>query len=594
MCSAGPFTNVATAVPELLSKVLPKSEIGLVQWSFPWMRQPRSLITMSAVLAALCSSACGGGGEKGPPTESARIASIAIAAPVGPSEAGSDLQVTASVIATDGRPMENASLTWRSSDPSVVSVTSTGGRSIVAHSVGPVGVAEITASSGSVVSNAVTVSVVHAAATKVAATAGADQKTVVVGHEAGELRARVTDRFGNGVEGVVVAWRVSVGGGALLEGTSSTSGIDGLTMNRYRTATSAGDSQVSATIEGGSTAAEFLVTAIADLPASIEKVGVNPPEVLPLHTVGDSIRVMVRDQYRNPVSSAHVQFTVDAGGGSVAPATAVTDSLGLAASQFTTGSEAEVENRVSVRVAGAPASPAVFTARTARPKPTTLILASHVKLMETGESLDLPGIEVLDQSGTPIPEAPFSLASRTPTVATVNTSGSVTAVASGQTMIVVQSQENASAADSLLVIVGSAGGPVLMPDLTRFELRPDTSITVAVVFDLRASAARLGSAEVEVSWDPAQLTFLGYASAPGGPSATINETAVTTGELRLALGDATGFGGRVELIRLNFRASSTSGTVGALRLTVTEATAAVTFVDLTAASIGVAFPLVIR
>ncbi|MGH2901212.1 MAG: hypothetical protein ACRDMZ_21225, partial [Solirubrobacteraceae bacterium] len=69
---------------------------------------------------------------------------------------------------------------------------------------------------------------------------------------------------------------------------------------------------------------------------------------------------------------------------------------------------------------------------------------------------------------------------------------------------------------------------------------------------------------------------------------------VSQGVLTLAMASVTGFAGRIELRRLTFKAASTLGKSGTLRLSASEVSAAGTFVDLLPKTAAVTYPLSIR
>ncbi len=72
------------------------------------------------------------------------------------------------------------------------------------------------------------------------------------------------------------------------------------------------------------------------VPAVVTKVGNDPAYVVAGASFSDSIRVRVIDASNNSASGVSVAFTVLAGGGSVSPATVVTDANGRAAAKFIT------------------------------------------------------------------------------------------------------------------------------------------------------------------------------------------------------------------------------------------------------------------
>ena len=138
-----------------------------------------------------------------------------------------------------------------------------------------------------------------------------------------------------------------------------------------------------------------------------------------------------------------------------------------------------------------------------------------------------------------------------------------------------------------------AGAPVIRTDLSRFDLGHDTTFTLVVIADMR-SATLLGAATVELRWDPAMLTYVSDAEAGSGVGALVGSTNAANGSLVITAASASGFGGTVQLRRVTFHVSSTTGRTGPFTLLVTELTAATSFTSLLATTLAISYPLVIR
>jgi hypothetical protein len=221
---------------------------------------------------------------------------------------------------------------------------------------------------------------------------------------------------------------------------------------------------------------------------------------------------------------------------------------------------------------------------------TTITFAKGVEVLDVGATRAAPGT-VKGQDGSTLAE-PLTYTSRTPAIATVSSSGTVTAVAKGQAVIVATAQSNAAVSDSLLAVVAGPGGPAVLSSVERFWYRVDTVLTVSVFVDMGTSTKRLGSTTIDVEWNPAQLQFLGTTSGGSGVSPTTNTSNTSTGRLVLAMADVAGFTGRVELLRISFRTSATASS-GELKLTARELNAT-DYSDLLPLSVFVTHPLSIR
>jgi cohesin domain-containing protein len=135
---------------------------------------------------------------------------------------------------------------------------------------------------------------------------------------------------------------------------------------------------------------------------------------------------------------------------------------------------------------------------------------------------------------------------------------------------------------------------VLMSDIAEVRYRTDTVLTVTVLMDMRASGELLGSTTVSVYWNPSALTYQSYANGGSGVSPTVNASNAAAGLLTLAMADPNGFAGRVELLKITFKAGSVAGTTGSLALTTSEVSGAGTFTDLLPRTVAVTYPLSTR
>src|SRR5205085_12649311 len=131
-------------------------------------------------------------------------------------------------------------------------------------------------------------------------------------------------------------------------------------------------------------------------------------------------------------------------------------------------------------------------------------------------------------------------------------------------------------------------------NLTGFDVTHDATVTLSIVLDMRTPADRLGATTITARWDPAQLTFVSQAEGASNAGAFVNDTQVSQGVLTLALANANGLAGRIELRRITFRVASSVGRTGSLRLAASEVSAAGTFADLLPKTNQVTYPLIVR
>lgn len=139
------------------------------------------------------------------------------------------------------------------------------------------------------------------------------------------------------------------------------------------------------------------------------------------------IAVRALDADGEPVPGVAVTFAVVAGGGSVSPASAVTDAEGIARTGWTLGATAG-ENRIRA-TSGSLATPDIITAGTAGP-PVRLAFRPLPATVLAGEMI-APAVELLDQHGnrSAVDGAVVSLALETASVASTRGVRTATAVA---------------------------------------------------------------------------------------------------------------------------------------------------------------------
>jgi hypothetical protein len=189
-----------------------------------------------------------------------------------------------------------------------------------------------------------------------AAVSGAGQTDSVGRPLKAPFVVKVSDKFGNGVGGVTVAWAKTSGGGTL-GGTSSVTAADGTASISYTLGSSAGTETVTATA-AGIAPVSFSATAVTG-PASIVAVGgagqsgrVGQPLTTPLV-------VKVVDASGAPVVGAIVSWTATngtvSGGGS-------TDAQGQATATFTLGTTVGSATATATVGSGGSAKSVTFTA----------------------------------------------------------------------------------------------------------------------------------------------------------------------------------------------------------------------------------------
>ena len=172
-------------------------------------------------------------------------------------------------------------------------------------------------------------------------------------------------------------------------------------------------------------------------------------------------------------------------------------------------------------------------------------------------------------------------ASRSTGVATVSSTGMVTAVAAGAAVIVGTTVGAGIVGDSLIVTVPPDSNVVvrtLSDGRTYRTANVGDTVVVDVTVDMQFAAPELlGSYNATLTWNPSVLTYVDVQNG-NFASPTINDANASAGELRFGSADANGVGGQVVVANVRFVAAA--GGTTAATLEVSEMSAAQTFTNL--------------
>lgn len=343
------------------------------------------------------------------------------------------MQLTAVVRTGSGDILSN-SVTFSSSASTIATVSSAG----LITAMGPVGTANISATSGSIVSNPVTVTVTAAAAS--ALVKSADLIASPVAASANNISVKVTDAFGNVVAGTVVTFAVTAGGGSVIPSVATT-GATGLATTSFKLGNAIGLNNATATAAGlTGSPLTFSATSAAGAAASITKISTDPTSVAAGAPFGSDVRVAVADAGGNLKAGVAVTFVVTAGGGSITPASVTTGANGQAAAVFTTGTTAGV-NTATATVAGL--TPVSFSGATVTP--TVTGSWTGVLVLPSGDPLKVA--MTLTQTGSTITGS-GTADSNSPPVSIYNVTGTVTGTAVAMTFNILPQQYNGQTVDA--------------------------------------------------------------------------------------------------------------------------------------------------
>lgn len=198
------------------------------------------------------------------------------------------------------------------------------------------------------------------AASQIVKHAGDAQSAPVAAPLPQPLQARVTDAFGNGIQGVTVTWNAEAGS---LASVTTRTDASGVVRASWTLGATAGTQGVTASAVGQST--RFTATAVVGAPARVEVVSGSGQASAIGTSLADTLVARVVDARGNPVAGVPVTWSVDTLGGTVTPVSATTAADGTARARWTLG---DLEGQLSARarVAGLPA--ATFFARADPPE----------------------------------------------------------------------------------------------------------------------------------------------------------------------------------------------------------------------------------
>ncbi|HEU0013219.1 MAG TPA: Ig-like domain-containing protein [Longimicrobium sp.] len=248
-------------------------------------------------------------------------------------------------------------------------------------------------------------------------TAG-DLLTATVGTAIGEaVVVTVLDDRGRGLPGQVVEFSVVSGAGTLAASAVVTDEL-GMARNRWTLGTVAGDTQRvearTAPAEAGAAVLRDTVRAVGTPgnAASLAAVGSTTRAGQPGQALADSLAVVARDAYGNPVGGVTVAFT---GSGGFSPASRTTGADGIARSRWTLGGTAGAQQaQATAAGVGSVAFTATATAP-AQPPGGTPGPVTHLVLSRASLNLNCctpntaSGVEVtataMDAQGRVVPDA---------------------------------------------------------------------------------------------------------------------------------------------------------------------------------------------
>ena len=306
---------------------------------------------------------------------------------------GQTRQMTAETLAGDGEVLTGRVITWSSNSPTVASVSTTG----LITAIAPGGAVVTAASEGRTAVVAITVSSVPVAS--VAVTPASDEVVVT---QTLQLTATAKDAQGGSLTGRPVSWSTSDATKATVSSTGLVTGI------------APGTVTITASAEGKSGTSDITVK-----PKPVGAVILSPAQVSIEAGQTRQLTAQVTDDQGNVLSGRPISYASDKPNVATVSATGLVTALTVGDAKITATSEGKT-GTADVTVTPVPVATVDVSPGTA-----DLTIGQTVNLTATPK----------DARGNTLSGRTISWTSGSPTVATVSTSGLVTAIGSGSTVV---------------------------------------------------------------------------------------------------------------------------------------------------------------
>ena len=172
------------------------------------------------------------------------------------------------------------------------------------------------------------------------------------------------------------------------------------------------------------------------------------------------LSVIVTDKSGKTISGARVDWDVGVGSGIAAPTRSTADARGVATTSWTLGTTAGTA-RLTAQVNGV--TPVVFTATVIAGPAALLVASPEAAYLNVGDTVRVRG-SLRDQYGNTIVGQSISYSTLDPALASVNSTGLVTAVAVGTARVVADASGRA---DTVPVTISPTGSSVCGPITAR-------------------------------------------------------------------------------------------------------------------------------
>lgn len=228
---------------------------------------------------------------------------------------------------------------------------------------------------------------------------GNDQTGTVNAQLADPLVVRIRNSANQALQGVVVAWTATVGGGTLANATSTTNSA-GEASNTYTLGPDPVTNSVTAAVQANpSINATFTATAIDPTPAGIEIVSGNDQTGATNSELAEPLVVRVQNAASQNLSGILVAWSVAQGGGSLGSPTSTTDAEGEASNTYTLGPDEE-ENTIVAAIESNPGINATFTATAAAVPSSATVDVVDIEFVPDAVTIALNGTVTWEWGGS--------------------------------------------------------------------------------------------------------------------------------------------------------------------------------------------------
>lgn len=218
---------------------------------------------------------------------------------------------------------------------------------------------------------------------------------------------KVLDGRGNSMKNVLVRWRVTAGGGKVLNDSIRTSNFGDATSGGWTLGTTAGAQTLQATAEGISAPVTFTADAAPGPVARVVRLSADAQQAVVNTPVPAAPSARVEDVYANPIPNVPVTFSTS-DGGTIDGAQQTTNAQGVAtATSWKLGISATQQ---FARASATGSFQAAFSATALPDAPANLLKAGGDNQQGvTGASIATPpGVRVVDQYNNPVGGVPVT------------------------------------------------------------------------------------------------------------------------------------------------------------------------------------------